>query len=696
MRTFILAVTGLAFGVTACSSDGTSVVIVQKTPVASVSLVLPAPSLLAGQKERATATPRDANGAPLTDRPVTWQSSSSAIASVTDSGMISAVAPGSATISATSEGVSAQASMSVVDPAPAPVASVSVALGASSLNPGQTTQAIATTRDASNNVLTGRVITWSSSNAGIATVSSSGLVTAIAIGSAQITATSEGQSGNSTLTVTSAPPVPVASVTVALAASSRNPGQTTQATATTRDANNNVLTGRSISWSSSNSSIATVSGSGLVTAVAVGTAQITATSEGQSGSATLTIASPPPVPVASVSVALAASSLNTGQTTQATATTLDANNNVLTGRVITWSSSNTGVATVSTSGLVRAIAVGTAQIIASCEGQTGNAMVTITLAPVASVSVALGTSLLSPGLTTQATATTRDANNNVLTGRAIAWSSSDTTIATVSATGMVTAVAIGNALITATSEGQSGGALLGVQASSHEPPGMTLLSDRPFNAMNELGWDDLDEQPSLPGGAIITDATAPHSPSKILRTTLPAGMTGSTGTFSGNHTVNAGTLYVSYWARLSANWVGGGGIAKQFYAYTNHASMYLNLNGTGNGPFDVEIAGQDILAGGAGYGDPVNPNWTPNLAPAIVARGVWYHVEVLLTGNTAGAANGSLNWWLNGVHVGSYAGIKWDTAASTWAFLHYTNLWNGNTLPITMNLDFDHIYLSIK
>src|SRR6266850_6682528 len=364
MRTFILAVTGLALGVIACSSsDGTSVVIVQKTPVASVSLVLPAPSLIAGQKEKATAVPRDASGAPLSDRPVTWQSSSSAVASVTDSGMISAVARGSATISATSEGVSAQASMSVLDPAPAPVASVSVALGASSLNPGQTTQATATTRDASNNVLTGRAITWGSSNTGIATVSSAGLVTAIAVGSAQITGTSEGQSGSSTLTVTSSPPVPVASVSVALAASSRNPGQTTQATATTRDANNNVLTGRSISWSTSNSSIATVSGSGLVTAVAVGTAQIAATSEGQTGSATLTVASPP-VPVASVNVALASSSINTGQTTQATATTRDANNNVLTGRVITWSSSNTGVATVSTSGLVRAIAVGTVQIIA--------------------------------------------------------------------------------------------------------------------------------------------------------------------------------------------------------------------------------------------------------------------------------------------------------------------------------------------
>ncbi|PYO47909.1 MAG: cell surface protein, partial [Gemmatimonadetes bacterium] len=62
-------------------------------------------------------------------------------------------------------------------------------------------------------------------------------------GSVTISATSEGQSGSASLSVTAVPPVPVASVNVALAASSRNPGQTTQATATTRDANNNVLTG---------------------------------------------------------------------------------------------------------------------------------------------------------------------------------------------------------------------------------------------------------------------------------------------------------------------------------------------------------------------------------------------------------------------------------------------------------------------
>jgi uncharacterized protein YjdB len=339
MRTLFLAVTGFFVGVAACSSGETSVVLpVEPTPVASVSVVLPSPSLTVGQTESGKATALDAGGRVLPGRAISWRTSNAAVAQVDGAGLIAAVAPGNATISAESEGVTGQASLSVVAAPPAPVASVSVALAAGSLNPGQTTQATATARDASNNVLAGRTIAWTSSNTAVATVTTSGVVTAIAVGSASITASSEGQSGSAVLTVTSAPPVPVASVSVTLANSSRNPGQTTQATATTRDANNNVLTGRSISWSSSNASVATVSGSGLVTAVAVGTAQITATSEGQVGSATLTVAAPPPVPVASVTVALAASSLNSGQTTQASATVRDANNNVLTGRVVTFGS----------------------------------------------------------------------------------------------------------------------------------------------------------------------------------------------------------------------------------------------------------------------------------------------------------------------------------------------------------------------
>jgi uncharacterized protein YjdB len=170
---------------------------------------------------------------------------------------------------------------------PAPVASVTVDLAQSSIAVGITTTATATAKDASGNVLTGRSMTWSSNNPSVATVSATGLVTAVSSGTAVISASTEGRSGTATLTVGRPP---VALVTVSLPSSTIPQGSKTQATATTRDANGQILTGRAVSWASDNSLVATVNSSGLVTAVNPGTANITATSETKSGSAAITVA----------------------------------------------------------------------------------------------------------------------------------------------------------------------------------------------------------------------------------------------------------------------------------------------------------------------------------------------------------------------------------------------------------------------
>src|SRR5204862_4177636 len=143
--------------------------------------------------------------------------------------------------------------------------------------------------------LTGRVITWQSSNSAIASVNGSGLVSGVAAGGpVTMTATSEGQSGTATVTATLAP---VAAVTVTPSAANIAITGTVQLTATPRDANGNPLTGRAINWSSSNNNIATVNGSGLVTGVTAGWATLTAASEGQSGTASVTAAGAPVAPV---------------------------------------------------------------------------------------------------------------------------------------------------------------------------------------------------------------------------------------------------------------------------------------------------------------------------------------------------------------------------------------------------------------
>jgi hypothetical protein len=171
----------------------------------------------------------------------------------------------------------------------APVASVTVTLGATSLQVGQTTPASAVLRDRSGNLLAGRPVAWASSNTSVATVGASGLVTAVAAGASTITATSEGQTGNAVLTVTT---VPVAAVVVSLGSPVLDIGQATTATATLLDADGNFLTGRPVTWSTSDASIATVTAGGVVTAVGAGTADVSARCEGRTGLAAVTVIGP--------------------------------------------------------------------------------------------------------------------------------------------------------------------------------------------------------------------------------------------------------------------------------------------------------------------------------------------------------------------------------------------------------------------
>lgn len=175
-------------------------------------------------------------------------------------------------------------------PGPVPVATVNVSPPSATLSVGATQLLAATTRDASGNVLAGRTVTWSSSSAAIASVSSSGLVTAVAAGGATITATSEGQVGAAAITVVA----PVGSVTPTLNYGTVMAGQTVDAQAVVRDASGGVLANKTITWSSSDPTIANVTADGFVTTLATGTVSIQATAEGKTGSVQLVVQAPPP------------------------------------------------------------------------------------------------------------------------------------------------------------------------------------------------------------------------------------------------------------------------------------------------------------------------------------------------------------------------------------------------------------------
>src|SRR6185312_4380164 len=177
-----------------------SVVTVTQAPVATVSVSPTTASLVTGGKEQLSATLRDAGGNVLTGRTITWSTSSAGAATVSNTGLVTAVGAGSATITATSEGQHGTSAITVTS-APATVASVTVSPSSDSITVGGTQQFTATVKDSAGNVLTGRPVTWGTSNAAVATVSTSGLVTAEQVGSATITATSQGKSGGAAVTV---------------------------------------------------------------------------------------------------------------------------------------------------------------------------------------------------------------------------------------------------------------------------------------------------------------------------------------------------------------------------------------------------------------------------------------------------------------------------------------------------------------
>ncbi len=189
---------------------------------------------------------------------------------------------------------SACGSSGPVDPPdPESVASVSVTPDLASIEVGGQVTYSATARDAAGNTLTGRVIAWSTADTDVATVSASGVVTGVGVGTTTVSATVEGVTGSGTVEVQ---PVPVASVQITPDSSLLDVGDTLTLAAATLDANAQPLTGRAVLWTSTDSGVATVDAStGLVTALTAGGTTVIATSEGVSDSAQIVVESPLPV-----------------------------------------------------------------------------------------------------------------------------------------------------------------------------------------------------------------------------------------------------------------------------------------------------------------------------------------------------------------------------------------------------------------
>lgn len=461
-------ITGTGSGNTqiAASAGGKSglvAVSVNARPVSLVRVVPPTATVQTGVTITLAAEALDASGAEVIGRPVTWASSNTAVASVSAAGQVTGVALGTATITATIDGIPGTAAVTVTD---VPATSVRVTPATGTVQQGGALQLTATALDSKGAELPGRIATWTSSNESIATVSSTGRVVGIAEGAFSITARIDAATGTGTYSVTR---IPVGLVTLSPSNVTLSVGQTQPMTVSLFAADKTTplpIAGRIITWASSNTSVVSVSSSGVVAGVSSGSATITATTEGVSGTATVNVTA---VPIASITVTPSPATVVEGGTTTLVAAARDAGGNILAGRTIFWSSSNPQVS-VSQSGVVTAVvnsAAQTASITASAPGGGGGGstpsavvMVSVTFAPVATVSLAPPSQTITVNQTTNFALSLQEAGGQSLTttGRTIAWQSLNPAIVTVNpTTGAVTGVSQGGPVgieVSAASPGQ--------------------------------------------------------------------------------------------------------------------------------------------------------------------------------------------------------------------------------------------------
>lgn len=252
--------------------------------------------------------------------------------------------------------------------------------------------------------------------------------------------------------------VDVAEISINLAADSLLEGATRQIQYALKDANGNILSSQPLTWSSSNPNVASVDGNAVLTAHSSGTSVITGSLSGLSDQISFTVL----LPVATVTLIPDTVSLLPGEQQVFQAVTRDQIGNVITGRAITWSNLPAGKVT-NVGSTVTAHSPGSVQIRATTVLQPvqGTATVTI-LDTVAIITVTSGIDSLLAHDTTRATAVSKKASGAILPPQPVVWASSNNAVATVSSSGLITAVGPGQATISATLRNKSGSTLVKV------------------------------------------------------------------------------------------------------------------------------------------------------------------------------------------------------------------------------------------
>lgn len=393
-----------------------------------------ATTIVKGATDKLTATlvPADANGT------ITWSTSDSSVATVSSDGTVTAVKNGTATVTAKCGDLSAQTKVTVINPLKA----ITITGTTHSIKKGQTTQLGLTydPADTTDSV----AATWTSSNTSVATVSKTGLVTALKDGSTTIKATVGNVSSTYDIAVKEVKLTGIKMEEKALIHKGDTKALTVEYTPadTTDD--------KTVAWSSSDSTVASVDNNGIVTAVKPGSAVITAKVGNYQATCAVTVDAPLKeiVPEKAIIDMVKKQTANIAYSV-VPADTTDSKD-------VTYTSSDETVATVNSDGKVTAKKAGQATVtITGANGIKATVTVNVSEIPVNEVVLSAQDEIIEAGAKKAITATLKP-ENNTDDNQGVTWTTSDEKIAKVivdnedSHKATIEGVAAGSAVITAT------------------------------------------------------------------------------------------------------------------------------------------------------------------------------------------------------------------------------------------------------
>jgi len=429
---------------TSCTPDSTGIQRLPFEPSAAPSSVTITPEGTSlgfiGQQLQLTAQVLDGDGKPAQGLSFVWSSANAGVVAVDKVGNVTAVAEGSTRIYARVVNLMDSITVSVKRFATSIVVSQSNVLFTTL---GATASVTSSVVDGGGQALSSPV-DWTSTDTALATVSAAGVITAVGQGSATIRATSGGVQASVSVKIRTGPAdVLVAPRPVLIDAI----GDQVQLAGAVLDAAGDTLTGVAITYGSADVAVATVDATGLITATGIGVTTVVATGDTVHANISVSVTQTP----ASVVLGPVSGTLIPGGTLALTASVADRNDNPIVAPKLTWSSSDVAILSVSSTGVATGVAAGTATVTATAGGFSAGVELTVVDVPTEFVDVTPSTLALKVGATSLLSVSFFSADSTQLHGPTAVWSSADPAVATVNAAGLVTAVGVGTASITATS-----------------------------------------------------------------------------------------------------------------------------------------------------------------------------------------------------------------------------------------------------